>query len=84
MSVKIRLARFGSKKKPIYRVVVSDIRSPRDGRFIERVGWYDPRVQQNDLQINLERVDHWLQNGAQTTDKVERLIRRARREMSNA
>ena len=80
MPVKIRLARHGSKKRPIYRIVVSDIRNPRDGRFIERVGWFDPRASQDDLKMNLERVDHWISNGAQPTDKVASLIKRARRE----
>lgn len=79
MSVKIRLARFGSKKRPVYRVVVADIRSPRDGRFIERVGWYDPRLQKDDLKMDLERVDYWVSNGAQPTDKVKSLIKRARK-----
>jgi len=82
MSVKIRLARHGSKKRPIYRIVVSDIRTPRDGRFIERVGWYDPRAAQDDLKLNLERVDHWIGNGAQPTERVSKLIKRARREVT--
>lgn len=78
MAVKIRLARFGSKKKPIYRVVVSDVRSPRDGRFIERVGWYDPR-QENDkdaVKMNIERIQYWLSHGAKPTEKADRLIKR--------
>lgn len=78
MSVKIRLARFGSKKKPIYRIVVSDIRSPRDGRFIERVGWHDPRKAKENLTLDLDRVDYWMENGAKPTDKVASLIRRAK------
>ncbi len=82
MSVKIRLARHGSKKRPIYRIVVADIRNPRNGRFIERVGWFDPRATQDDLKLNLERVDHWIGNGAQPTDKVAGLIKRARRATS--
>jgi len=77
MAVKIRLARFGSKKKPIYRVVVSDVRSPRDGRYIERVGWYDPRLKEGGLKMNLERVKYWISNGAKPTEKVDRLIKRA-------
>lgn len=80
MPVKIRLARFGSKKRPIYRVVVTDIRSPRDGRFIERVGWYDPRINENSLKMNLDRVDYWIGQGAQPTDKAANLIKRARKE----
>ncbi len=77
--VKIRLARFGSKKRPIYRVVVADINSPRDGRFIERVGWYNPRLKEGDLKMDLERIDYWLQKGAKPTEKVARLIKRARK-----
>lgn len=79
MAVKIRLARFGSKKRPVYRMVVADIDAPRDGDFIERVGWYDPRANKDGLRVDLERVDHWLGHGAQPTDKVESLIKRARR-----
>ncbi len=80
MPVKIRLARFGSKKRPIYRMVVSDIRAPRDGDYIERVGWFDPRSKKDDsLLVNLERVDHWLGHGAQPTPKAASLIKRARR-----
>lgn len=79
MSVKIRLARFGSKKRPVYRMVVADIDAPRDGDFIERVGWYDPRATKDGLKVNLERVDHWISQGALPTDKVESLIKKARR-----
>ena len=80
MAVKIRLARFGSKKRPVYRMIVSDERNPRDGRFIERVGWFDPRLKtQEALKINLERIDHWIQLGAQTSEKVASLIQRARK-----
>jgi len=85
MPVKIRLARFGSKKKPIYRVVVTDIRSPRDGRFIERIGWYDPRTSNDDsLKMDLARVDHWISQGATPTDKADKLIKRARRKSAAA
>jgi small subunit ribosomal protein S16 len=80
VAVKIRLARFGSKKRPVYRMIVSDERNPRDGRFIERVGWFDPRLKtQEALKINLERIDHWIQLGAQTSEKVASLIQRARK-----
>lgn len=82
--VKIRLARFGSKKKPIYRVVVSDVRSPRDGRFIERVGWYDPRISSGSLRMDLDRVQYWIDNGAQPTEKVDRLIKRAQKDKEAA
>lgn len=84
MSVKIRLARFGSKKRPVYRVVVTDIRNARDGKFIERVGWYDPRQQADNLKMDLERVDHWISNGAQPTDTVNGLIKRARKNATPA
>jgi len=80
MATKIRLARYGSKKRPVYRIVVTDSRNPRDGRFIERVGWHDPRLESGDLKMNLERVDYWLGTGAQTSDTVRSLIKRARRE----
>lgn len=82
--VKIRLARHGSKKNPIYRVVIADERYCRNGRFIERVGWYNPLVEQNNLLMNLERIDYWLKNGAQATDTVQNLIRRARKTPASA
>lgn len=82
--VKIRLARHGSKKNPIYRVVIADERCCRNGRFIERVGWYNPLVEQNNLLMNLERIDYWLKNGAQATDTVQNLIRRARKTPASA
>lgn len=84
MAVKIRLARFGSKKKPIYRVVVSDVRAPRDGRFIERVGWFDPRQTKDNIKMNLERVDYWIENGAKPTERVDRLIKRAQKNAAQA
>ena len=72
--VKIRLARVGSKKNPIYRVVVSDARSPRDGRNIETIGRYNPQTDPSIVEIDLERADHWIGNGAQPSDPVKRLI----------
>ncbi|QVK20417.1 30S ribosomal protein S16 [Mycoplasmatota bacterium] len=74
MAVKLRLQRFGSKKKPFYRVVAADSRSPRDGRFIEIVGTYDAVKQPAIVKINEERVMHWLQNGAKPTDTVKSLF----------
>jgi small subunit ribosomal protein S16 len=77
MAIKIRLARAGSKKRPYYHVVVADARSPRDGRIIERVGSYNPMLEKGDekrVVINGERVIHWLKNGAQPTDRVERFL----------
>ena len=76
--VRIRLSRRGAKKKPFYRIVAADQRSPRDGRFIEQLGYYDPMKDPIDLKVDLERVDHWLGEGAQPSDTVARLIERAR------
>lgn len=75
MAVKIRLARFGSKKAPFYRIVVADSRSPRDGRYIERVGTYNPRTQPSDIQVNEEKAREWLGKGAQPTDQVRKLLK---------
>ena len=76
MSLKLRLARAGAKKRPYYHVVVADARSPRDGRFIEKVGTYDPKLADTSKRVNLvtERVQHWLSVGAQPTDRVERFL----------
>ena len=75
MSVKIRLARGGTKKKPVYKVVVADERSPRDGRFIENLGQYDPRQEEFLLDFKEDRALEWLNKGAQPTDTVRRLLR---------
>ena len=75
MAVKIRLARFGSKKAPFYRIVVADSRSPRDGRYIERVGTYNPRTQPSDIQVNEEKAREWLGKGAQPTNQVRKLLK---------
>lgn len=82
--VKIRLARFGSKKRPVYRLVVSDIRSSRNGRFLERVGWYDPRAAKDGLKMDLVRVDYWISNGAQPSDKAAALIKDFRKSVPAA
>ncbi|MEW5960444.1 MAG: 30S ribosomal protein S16 [Chloroflexota bacterium] len=74
MMVKIRLRRTGAKKKPTYRVVVADARSPRDGRFVEIVGHYDPRTEPVTVNIHEDRVLHWLSVGAQPTDTVRGLL----------
>ena len=79
MAVSIRLRRMGRKKKPHYRVVVADRLSPRDGRFIESVGYYKPLSQPARLVLDLERVDYWLDVGAQPSATVLGLIKRARR-----
>ncbi len=75
MAVKIRLARGGAKKKPFYQVVVADERFPRDGRFIEKLGQYDPRQEPPMVNLSEERILNWLQKGAQPTDTVRRLLR---------
>ena len=72
--VKICLARVGSKKNPIYRVVVSDARSPRDGRNIETIGRYNPQTDPSIVEVDLERADFWIGNGAQPSDPVKKLI----------
>jgi small subunit ribosomal protein S16 len=77
MSLKIRLTRAGAKKRPYYRIVVADSRSPRDGRFIEKVGTYDPMKPKDDparVQLETEKVQAWLQKGAQPTDRVLRFL----------
>ena len=77
MAVKIRLRRTGRTKQPYYRIVVADSRSPRDGRFIEIVGQYAPRQGETALNLKTDRVNHWLDNGAQPTDTVRSLLRKA-------
>ena len=77
MAVKLRLKRMGSKQKPFYRIVAADSRSPRDGRFIESVGTYNPIVKENNVTINEELTMKWLNNGAQPTDTVKSLLSRA-------
>ena len=75
--VKIRLRRMGAKKAPCYRIVVADSRSPRDGRFIEELGTYDPMADGEKLTVNQERVQYWISNGAQPTDTVRGLLKKA-------
>ncbi len=77
MAVKIRLRRIGKKKAPIYRVIVADSRAPRDGRFIEEIGSYDPNVEPAKVVINEELAKKWLSNGAQPTETVGRLFKQA-------
>lgn len=77
MSVKIRLKRMGAKKKPFYRVVVADSRSPRDGKFIEELGYYNPLTSPAEIKINSEKAEKWLSNGAQPTDTVRSLFKKA-------
>ena len=80
MAVKIRLARHGAKKRPYYSIVVADARAPRDGKFIEEVGRYNPCVDPSMIKFDLEKVDKWIANGAQPTDTVARLLETARKE----
>jgi small subunit ribosomal protein S16 len=80
LSVKIRLARHGAKKRPYYRIVVADSRMPRDGRFIEQVGRYNPLTEPKTVEIDLEEVDAWIAKGAKPTSAVENLIEIARGE----
>lgn len=75
--VKIRLKRIGMKKNPFYRVVVADERSPRDGRFIEEIGTYDPMKQPAEVKIDNEKAVKWLKNGAQPTDTVRVLLKKS-------
>ncbi len=80
MAVKVRLARGGSKKRPFYRIVVADSRMPRDGRFIEKVGTYNPLLPKDSeerVKMDIERVQHWLDHGAQPTDRVARFLEAA-------
>jgi len=72
--VKIRLMRAGSKKRPFYRIVAADARSPRDGKFLEILGYYDPRTSPHVLEVNTERVNDWVGKGAQTSERVGKLI----------
>jgi len=75
--VSIRLARGGSKKRPYYHVVVSDSRSPRDGRYIERVGFFNPKArgQEVALRLDQDRIDYWISKGARTTERVSSLVK---------
>ncbi|MCR5144263.1 MAG: 30S ribosomal protein S16 [Lachnospiraceae bacterium] len=77
MAVKIRLKRMGQKKRPIYRIVVADSRSPRDGRNIEEIGTYDPNPETAQVSINEELAKKWLANGAKPTETVARLLKQA-------
>ena len=77
MAVKIRLRRMGAKKAPFYRVVVADSRYPRDGRFIEEIGYYDPMKNPADIKIDAEKAQKWLGNGAQPTDTVKALLKKS-------
>ena len=75
MAVKIRLRRVGAKKAPFYRVVVADSRYPRDGRFIEEIGYYDPTKEPSVIKIDNDKAKQWIKNGAQPTDTVKKLLK---------
>ena len=77
MAVKIRLRRMGAKKAPFYRVVVADSRYPRDGRFIEEIGTYNPLTSPSEIKIDAEKAQKWLGNGAQPTDTVKSLLKKS-------
>ena len=77
MAVKIRLRRTGAKKAPSYRVVVADSRYPRDGRFIEEIGYYNPLTEPATIKIDVDKAENWIKNGAQPTDTVKALLKKA-------
>jgi small subunit ribosomal protein S16 len=79
MAVSIRLRREGAKNSPFYRVVAADKHSPRDGKFLELLGTYEPRSKAGTFKVKLDRVDHWLKNGAQASDTVASLLKKARK-----
>ena len=84
MSVSIRLRREGSLNNPYYKVVVADQRSPRDGKFIELVGNYDPKKAGDNANVDLSRIDYWIKNGAQPSDTVRSIIKKARKKETAA
>ncbi|MBO4308870.1 MAG: 30S ribosomal protein S16 [Clostridia bacterium] len=77
MAVKMRLRRIGAKKAPFYRVIVADSRSPRDGRFIEEIGYYNPLTQPVEIKIDPEKAKKWIANGAQPTETVKALLKKS-------
>ena len=77
MAAKIRLRRMGAKKNPFYRIVVADSRYPRDGRFIEEIGYYNPLVDPAEIKVDAEKAQKWIANGAQPTDTVKALLKKA-------
>lgn len=76
MAVKLRLKRMGAKKKPFYRIIAADTRAPRDGRFIEQIGYYNPISDPIELKIDAEKAEKWLKSGAQPTDTVRALLKK--------
>ncbi len=77
MAVKIRLKRMGKKRKPFYRIVVADSRAPRDGRFIDEIGTYDPNIEPAEVKVDAESAKKWISNGAKPTETVARLFKNA-------
>ena len=77
MAVKIRLTRLGKKKNPFYRVVIADARAPRDGRFVEEIGYYTPLTEPAEIKIDADKAKQWLKNGAQPTDTVKALLKKS-------
>ena len=77
MATKIRLRRMGAKKAPFYRVIVADSRSPRDGRFIEEIGYYNPLTEPAEIKIDAEKAKKWISNGAQPTETVKSLLKKS-------
>ncbi len=79
MALKIKLSRYGATHNPVYRIVVAEARSRRDGAAVEQLGTYQPKVSDTPLKLNVERVDYWVEKGAKPTDTVASLVKRARR-----
>ena len=77
MAVKMRLKRMGAKKAPFYRIVIADSRCPRDGKFIEEIGYYNPTTEPLTLKINAEKATEWIKNGAQPSDTVKKLLNKS-------
>ncbi|MBQ9976116.1 MAG: 30S ribosomal protein S16 [Clostridia bacterium] len=77
MAVKIRLRRMGAKKAPFYRVVVADSRSPRDGRFIEEIGYYNPMTNPADIKVDVEKAKKWIEDGAQPTETAKSILKKS-------
>ena len=84
MAVSIRLRREGAKNRPYYKVVVADSRSPRDGKFIELIGTYDPKKPDHNSTLKLDRIDHWISKGAQPSDTVRSLIKKNKKQPASA
>ena len=79
MAVRVRLKRFGTKNRQQFRIVVADVKMPRDGRFIEEIGYYNPVPIDEEIVIKQERLDYWVQHGAQMSDKIKGILKRARK-----